>query len=265
MDDPVRVKNELKSFYDSESADRASEAWIRLGSSARIPESKASHYFIDRKVDEALALSAPGRDQRVLEVGCSFGHMTFLLAERFREVVAVDLSSDSVALARRRAGFYGVTNVRFDEGDAEDLRGFGAGEFDTVFAFSTLRFCPDPARALREFHRVLKPGGCVVVDVPNRNCPWYGPLKKVLGITPHLHDRLFTAAEIVALMRGAGFTALRHRHILFTTKRVPDPALPLFKAADRVLESLPGIKSLSGIGMAGGRKDGGAERWPLPG
>jgi len=57
-----------------------------------VPEPPAAHYFIDRKVETALALARAPAGSRVLEVGCSFGHMTFLLTPRFREVTAIDLS-----------------------------------------------------------------------------------------------------------------------------------------------------------------------------
>jgi ubiquinone/menaquinone biosynthesis C-methylase UbiE len=253
-DRPTTIKQDMRSFYASEAADRSGEDWIRLGGTARVPESRTSHYFIDRKVETALALAALPATSRVLEVGSSFGHMSFLLAERFREVVATDLSPESIDLARRRASHYGVSNLRFEVADAEALTAFRDGEFDGVFAFSTLRFCPDPDRALREMHRMVRPGGAVVVDVPNRDCPWYGPMKQVFRIEPHVHDRLYTEMEIVAALRKAGLESIASRHILFTTKRVPDGLLPAFKLLDRVLEPIPGLRGWSGIVMARGVK-----------
>jgi SAM-dependent methyltransferase len=250
-----KSKLDLEAFYADEARDRDSDAWIRSGGSARVPESAASHYFIDRKVNASLAMAALPADARVLEVGCSFGHMSFLLARRFREVVAVDLSRESIDLARRRAAHWGVANIRFEVGDAEDLADLPDQAFTGVFSYSTVRFCPHPERALAEFHRVLAPGGRAVVDVPNKRCPWYGPIKRAAGITPHIHDRLFEAEEIAALMRAAGFRAVDHRHILFTTKRTPAPVLPLARLADAVLERTPGVKGWSGIVMAVGRKD----------
>jgi SAM-dependent methyltransferase len=254
MDRPAEIKNALRGFYAAEAGDRDSDAWLREGGTARVPESPAAHYFIDRKVETAIAMAGAPRASRVLEVGSSFGHMSFLLAERFREVVAVDLSAESIALASRRARHYGVSNLRFLEADAERLEMFRAGEFDVVFAFSTLRFCPHPDQALAEAFRVIAPGGRAVVDVPNRRSPWYGPIKRVIGVDPHIHDRLFARRELEALMRATGFTDVRSRQILFTSKRVPTPLLPAFKLLDRVLEPLPGIRELSGIIMAAGRK-----------
>jgi SAM-dependent methyltransferase len=244
----------MRGFYAAEAGDRDTEAWLREGGSARVPETPASHYFIDRKVETAIAMASVPATSRVLEVGCSFGHMSFLLAERFREVVALDLSAESIALAARRARHYDVSNLRFLEADAERLEMFRSGEFEAVFMFSTLRFCPHPDAALAEAWRVLAPGGRAVVDVPNRRSPWYGPIKRVIGVEPHIHDRLYVKSELEAMMRSTGFTDLRSRHILFTSKRVPTPMLPAFKLLDRVLEPLPGLRELSGIVMTAGRK-----------
>jgi SAM-dependent methyltransferase len=250
------VKQAMREFYAQEATDRDTDAWLEAGGSARVPETPASHYFIDRKVNEALRLARLDARSRVLEVGSSFGHMTFLLAPRFREVVAIDLSPESIELARRRAARYGVTNVRFEVGDAERLTDITPQGFDGIFVFSTLRFCPRPERVLAELMKAVRPGGRVVVDVPNRDCPWYGPLKAGLGIEPHIHDRLYSAREIRRMMEAAGFRDVAVRHILFTSKRVPAALLPLFRGADFVLERIPGVRSTSGIVMAAGSKDG---------
>lgn len=254
MSESARIKRDMEDFYASEARDRDTEAWLEAGGTARIPESRASHYFIDRKVETAVAMADLPHDSRILEIGCSFGQMSFLLGERFREVVAVDLSPESIDLARRRAERYGVRNVRFEVADAERLEAFEDAGFDGAFSFSTLRFCPDPARAAAEMARVVRPGGAGVADFPNRDCPWYGPLKRMIGVSPHIHDRLFSAAEGRALLSAAGFDGVRSRHILFTTKRAADVALPLFKLADRVLEAVPGVRGWSGIVMAAGRR-----------
>jgi SAM-dependent methyltransferase len=255
--DPTLQRRALRDFYASEAADRDDPAWLEAGGSERVPESPASHYFLDRKVDTALAMAPAPREAHVLEVGCSFGHQTFLLARRFASVEAVDLSPESIALARRRAEHWGVGNVRFDVADAENLAAYADASFDLVLSFSTLRFCPDPLRALREFRRVTRPGGRLAADFPNADCPWYGPLKRSLGIEEHIHDRLFRAAEVRALLAEAGWSSARTRHILFTTKRAPTAALGIFRVVDAVAERLPVVRGWSGIVMATGTNDGG--------
>jgi len=247
-------KQRMRSFYAQEAADRHDEQWLRAGGTPRVPESRASYYFLDRKVDMALEMTNAPRAGRVLEVGCSWGHQTFLLMNHFAHVMAVDLSPESIDLARRRAAAWNVTNVTFDVGDAEALSALADASFDAVFSFSTVRFCPHPEVAMKEMYRVLRPGGTVAIDFPNANCPWYGPIKKAVGVETHIHDVLFQEHEVRALFAQAGFIDVDVRPMLFTSKRVPDPLLPAFRVLDAVGERIPGLRGYAGILMARGTR-----------
>ncbi len=249
-----QIKNDLQQFYKSEASRRDSEEWVRSGDSARVPESKSAHYFVDRKVDQAVQMAAASSDASVLEVGCSFGQMTFLLTRRFRQVTAVDLSPESIDLVRRRAEYHHVENLRLQQADAEDLSVLQSNQFDAAFSFSVLRYVPHPEKGVKEIHRVLKPGARAVIDFPNKYSPWFGPMKKILGIKSHIHDKLFSAGEVVDMMKQAGFTDIQATHLLFTTRRLPVRLLPLFKVVDRVLEAIPGVRNLAAIIMVSGRK-----------
>src|SRR5262249_25576378 len=99
----------------------------------------------------------------------------------------------------------------------------------------------------------------LVADFPNADCPWYGPVKRSLGIEPHIHDRLFRRGEVQGLLREAGWSDVRTRNILFTSKRVPDVLLPLFRGIDWVGERLPGGRRADGNPLAPG-PDGGPRR-----
>lgn len=248
------AKQELKNYYDSEAGAVSVEQWITAGQRARVPESLSAHYFVGRKVDTAVAMAAVDRSANALEVGSSLGQMTFLLTERFASVTGVDLSHGCVQLAQQRADHYGVSNVTFRQADAENLSPFDAQTFDVAFSFSVLRYVPDPGKALREIHRTLKPGGIAVVDFPNKYCPWFGPIKKMFGVGTHIHDRLFSAREVADMMSDAGYTDINVRHLLFTTRRLPESFLPLFKIVDAILEKTPLINRLAAIIMVKGRK-----------
>ncbi len=149
MDESAKVKADILAKYDGEARELDNADWLCAGGSARVPESKASHYFIERKVTEALNLAgtAAPSESRVLEIGCSFGHMTSLLAAKFKHLTAVDLSADSIGVAEKRLKRYGITNVSFVADDAESLAKLPDGAFDVVFSFSTIRFCPNPQAA----------------------------------------------------------------------------------------------------------------------
>ena len=248
------AKQELQNFYNSEAEARSVDDWITEGQRARVPESVAAHYFVGHKVDTALTMAAAHSDGKALEVGSSLGQMTFLLSEKFASVSAVDLSPGCVQLAQRRADHYKVSNVSFRQADAENLSLFDNDSFDVAFSFSALRYVPDPNKAIREIHRTLKPGGIAVFDFPNKYCPWFGPVKKLFGIRKHIHDRLFSAREVADMMAAAGYAEIKTRHLLFTTRRLPDSLLPLFKIIDAVLERIPLINRLAAIIMVKGRK-----------
>jgi len=254
MDKLAKVKAEVLAKYDGEAGELDNAGWLAAGGNARVPESKASHYFIDRKVTEALKLAgtAASHDSKVLEIGCSFGHMTSLLAARFKCLTAVDLSPNSIAVAAKRLEHYGITNVSFVVDDAERLTTLPDGAFDVVFSFSTIRFCPNPQTALNAIHRKLRPGGVAIVDFPNRYSPWHGGIKRLLRIAPHIHDTLYTRTQATQLFTNAGFRVDAIKQFLFTTKRLPAILLPFSKAVDVTFERIGPLRRLAGIIMVKG-------------
>lgn len=94
----------------------------------------------------------------VLDVGCGPGNLTSHIAEIVGAdgtVVGVDPSSERIALALE----INKANLSFHVGKAEELSRFPAGSFDVVFVNSTLHWVQDQPKAVKEFARVLKPGG----------------------------------------------------------------------------------------------------------
>ncbi len=249
-------KQQIIQKYEEEARERDSDAWYAAGGSARVPESRAARYFIDRKVSEALRLlgSDYRRDARVLEIGCSFGHMTALLASSFDTLTAVDISPASVDVASKRMARYGVANVAFGADDAEELHTQTDDSLDVVFSFSTIRFCPNQEKALATIHSKLRRGGVAIIDFPNRYSPWHMFVKAVMGIRRHAHDNLYSRKQVTRLFADTGFEVQRTVVFLFTTKRLPSFALPLFRLVDVVLERTPLLCNLGGIIMIKARK-----------
>ena len=247
------VKRDIIARYDGEAEAHDSSDWIAKGGDVRVPESRAAHYFIERKVQMALALSQPQSSWRAHEIGCSFGHMTSLLSRQFDHLIASDLSPRSVEIAKKRLRHYGIGNVDVVTADAEVLEGFEDASLDVTYSFSTLRFCPNPGRALARIFQTLAPGGRLVVDFPNRRSPWHFLLKPLAGIQRHSHDHLYTKRQAVRLVSDAGFTDVQAVEFLFTTKRLPNAVLPLFKLADRLFEATP-CRMFAGIIMVSARR-----------
>jgi enediyne biosynthesis protein CalE5 len=102
---------------------------------------------------------------RVLDIACGAGYPALAAAASIRPggtVVAIDISPEMVAAASRRATAAGIDNVEFSAMDAEQLRA-DDHSFDSATNAYGLMFCPAPERAVREIHRVLKPGGAVAL------------------------------------------------------------------------------------------------------
>ena len=108
--------------------------------------------------DEAIAALQTHGSQRVADIACGTG----ILADRIRreiapdEVYGVDMSDGMLAQARQRS-----PDVRWMKGPAEELP-FEDGFLDAIVTTSAFHFFDQPA-ALREFHRVLAPGGLAAV------------------------------------------------------------------------------------------------------
>lgn len=123
----------------------------------------------------ALARLAPG--DRVLELACGPGGVGLAAAPRVApgEVVRTDVAPEMTAIAAERAARRGLANVRVRERDLERIDEPDAS-FDVVLCREGLMLVPEPARAAREIHRVLRPGGRVALAVrgPRARNPWLG-------------------------------------------------------------------------------------------
>jgi ubiquinone/menaquinone biosynthesis C-methylase UbiE len=97
-------------------------------------------------------------EERALDVGTGAGAMALALAPLVREVVGIDLVPELLAEARKRA----PANVELVEGDAAALP-FEAGSFDLGCTARTLHHVRRPELVLAELHRVLRPGGTMLV------------------------------------------------------------------------------------------------------
>jgi len=146
--------------------DRAVEHYERSWKSQLEP---AQQRMLDR--------AALGPGDRVLDVACGTGLVALRAAEAVApggEVVGTDISERMVSAARATAEQQGLSALRFERGEAERIA-FGDGSFDAVLCGLGMMYVPEPAAALAEFRRVLRPGtGRASIAVWGRRaaCGW---------------------------------------------------------------------------------------------
>lgn len=107
------------------------------------------------------------RNARLLEIGCGMGTDLLQFARGGARCIGVDLTPRSVEITRHRFKLYGADGA-FMISDGERLP-FRNESFDVVYSNGVLHHTPDTAGAIREVHRVLRPGGVAKVMLYHRN------------------------------------------------------------------------------------------------
>ncbi len=117
-----------------------------------------------RESGEAVVKSLgirPG--MKVLDVGCGDGTTALPEARLGADVTGVDIARNLVDAGNRRARAEGLTNVEFRQGDATELSGIPDHSFDLVVSIFGAMFAPKPDAVAKQFVRVTRPGGRIVM------------------------------------------------------------------------------------------------------
>jgi excisionase family DNA binding protein len=193
-------------------------AWIAAGSSqsynsadeagrtyfselAPVYDEIRKNFYGETLREMLIARFPPQPDFEVADIGAGTGYLAKSLALKAKKVWAVDASPAMLAVARKEFAAAGITNTEFCEGDALDLPLPDQSQ-NMVFANLLLHHISEPAVAVNEMYRILKPGGEIVItDVKSHNYTWTKTEKSDL----HLG---FEPAEIKKWLTQAGFTKI---------------------------------------------------------
>lgn len=172
-------------------------------------------------LEERLALMAPARRLRlalaegevarqfghksrlrVLDAGCGDGLLSLAMARRHPtwSLTGVDLREDLLEGARKRAVARGLPNARFAPGNLEEP--LPLQDCDAVLAVECLSEIPDDGQALRMMREALRPGGLLVVQVPERD--WRPVLRGSPGTWREQVRQGYTAKGLETALREAG-------------------------------------------------------------
>ena len=134
----------------------------------------------------------------VADLGAGEGAFALQLAPRARRVIAVDSSAKMIEVGRELATRHGIRNVDFRLGDMEEVP-IADGEVELVFFSQSLHHALHPERAIQEAHRILSPGGRIVVlDLLKHR---FEEAREM-----YADERLgFSEAELESMLQNAGF------------------------------------------------------------
>lgn len=107
---------------------------------------------------------------RVLEIGCGIGTDTINFARAGARVSAIDLSEESVKIAKQRAMMFGLQNrIRFYTGNAEDLRSYiTAEDYDLIYSFGVIHHSPHPEKIVQELQHYTAEGTTLKLMIYNK-------------------------------------------------------------------------------------------------
>lgn len=153
------------------------------------------------KFREVTALLGDTTGQRCLDIGSDNGVISYLLRQRGGQWSSADLNAQTVEAIRKLV-----------QTDVEQIDGtrlpYPDHTFDAIAVVDFLEHIPDEKSFLDEAHRVLKPGGLLILNVPHLKHSLLRRLRHALGYTDEKHGHLrpgYTAAELRTLL-GARFT-----------------------------------------------------------
>lgn len=205
-----------------------------------------------RRLDHLRSPSLPA-GSKVLEIGAGTGTFTADLAVTFEDLTAIDISPHLLEAAKMRA-----PRAKLHCMDAHAMD-FDSNSFDAVIGCSVLHHL-NWAVALREFHRVLKPGGVIRFSEPNllnpqiflqKNIPL---LKRLAGDSPD--EYAFTAARIRRDLERAGFVSVRAEPYEFLHPAVPERLIPVVTRLEAFLMRTP-VRRIAGSLLLEGTKGAG--------
>ncbi|MCK4613786.1 MAG: class I SAM-dependent methyltransferase [Thermoplasmata archaeon] len=191
---------------------------------------------VENRIIQGLSKIRPG--ERVLDVGCGTGLYTIRAAEAGAIVTGIDPSEAMLKRFREKLETLPTeTSKRITvmKGNAEAIQ-LPDGSVDLVLSVTALEFCPDAGKALKEFYRVLRPGGRVIVGVLNSR-GWWARYRKRRKGSIHEKAHYYSREELLSLF-SRQFRDVEVRNCVMVPPKTPAFFIPLFRKLEPTLAKL---------------------------
>jgi 2-polyprenyl-3-methyl-5-hydroxy-6-metoxy-1,4-benzoquinol methylase len=216
---------EIKSFWNKKPCN-INHSNKEVGTKGYFDDLKNKKYFVEPHIP-AFADFEKWSGKKVLEIGCGLGTDTMSFAMAGANVTAIDLSDQSMALAKKRAKIYGVSDkVRFINANCEDIDKLISPDekFDLIYSFGVLHHVVSPEIVLKKIQNYMKEDTVLKVMLYSRYSVKY--LNILLGFdrfqsqAGSFHMKSYSFKQIKKLFKDYDIEEIRKDHI-FTWKIPP--------------------------------------------
>ena len=174
---------------------------------------------------------------KLLDIGCSMGFFLKVAEDRGWKVRGIDISEDAITIAQEDLmGKVRATTL--------EESSFPNNHFDLITLWDTLEHVPDPVQTISQCYRILKPGGCLILTVPNISS-WPA---KIMGTNwmgyKDEHLFYFTRRSLKILLTQAGFEVKKIRYtgkyinLNMFTKRLSLYSVPIATIIQKLINLL---------------------------
>jgi len=152
----------------------------------------SSNLLFSEHISRYYFASGFAEGKAILDFGCGEGYGSKILKKRARSVIALDISIDAALITREQS------KIPVVQADARNAP-FRSQTFDLIVSFEVFEHITRVEDYLYEAHRLLKPGGCLIISTPNVD---YYPQA---GMNP-FHVKEYSSIEVMNLLKDADFT-----------------------------------------------------------
>lgn len=171
------------------------------------------HTQLSENKDFITTLKYLNIDDTVLDYGCATGIISNAIADKVKEIHAIDISSKMIEIAKTKAGERNIENIHYAQGTIFD-DSFQKESFNVILAFRILHMLEDIHAVMRRINELLKPGGTFISV-----SACMGDKKAFLSILVFLaskmrivpqHINMFKLPELQGIIAGGGFQIVEY-------------------------------------------------------
>ncbi|MGQ9680890.1 MAG: methyltransferase domain-containing protein [Candidatus Bathyarchaeia archaeon] len=226
--------------------EKPEDKYVHSGKLEEVIRLEAQAKAFGRLLEKEFEIVGLKSGMKVLDAGCGTGAVARRMAAKVSpgEIYGIDIDSLFISEARKLAVNEGISNVKFDLGDVDDLK-HDDGVFDVSYCRLVLMHIKDPVKTVKELKRVTKKGGVVAVsdnddggvltypEMPKMMDLWakYGSLAKTRGEDRYIGRQLFS------ILSQAGLSPIAiHPLPIYATQQTPEMLKMIVSVPVQIME-----------------------------